>query len=297
MDRIWAECADLFIEKKYLYHLANNVIENSDENFLKIAENVFKPFDFAEDLGVKIIADYSGDVHKIDVYLKGKDVVPSDEIYLVRDKDIKTREFSKKRFWEIYQDYACSILLRVANQYFSFFSFKNEVILNAHSEVFDSATGSENTGLIIAVLLIKSQFSNINLDLVDPSSCLAGFDYHADFNSQNGYRIIVHEFDSEVGDKDEISVLKADYIWQSLAESAKEENELESFNESKFCEIIRLLLLEENLSTSYWQRILKIDYDSVSKFLDLFEASGLVAYDDDDTKVRKLVLDRKEVYY
>jgi hypothetical protein len=42
---------------------------------------------------------------------------------------------------------------------------------------------------------------------------------------------------------------------------------------------------------------LKIDYDSVSKFLDLFEASGLVAYDDDDTKVRKLVLDRKEVYY
>jgi hypothetical protein len=121
IDIIWNESINIFKEQKELYYLSNNLLENKDYQFFEIAEKIFEPFSFVNELNIRSVSNYQNEIHSMDVYLEGRNIVPEEESYLVRDKELKTREFSKKRFWEIYQDYVSSITLRVAKEYFSFF--------------------------------------------------------------------------------------------------------------------------------------------------------------------------------
>lgn len=266
IDIIWHNSLQSFKEKKEMYYLSNNLLENKDYKFFEIAEKNFEPFSFGDDLNITIITNYKKVVHEIDVYVNGKDVIPDEELYLVREKDIKSRPLPKKRFWEIYQDYVSSVTLRVANEYFSFFSMRKEVIIRVYSEVLDISTGIENTGIIIEVKINRSELESVNLQFVDPSSCLSRFNFHSDYDPNNGYSIIRNFFESE---NKELNIF-------DLEISNVEESAFLSVSEDDFCQIMDYLIKDKQTSTSYFQRKLKMDYESAGELKELLKESNLI---------------------
>ena len=265
IDIIWNESINIFKEQKELYYLSNNLLENKNYQFFEIAEKIFEPFSFVNELNIRSVSNYQNEIHSMDVYVEGRNIVPKEESYLVRDKELKTREFSKKRFWEIYQDYVSSITLRVAKEYFSFFKMRDIVIIKAYSEILDESTGNEETGLILACKIDRNEFYKSNLQHVDPSSCLSRFQLIVDYNPLNGYKIINDPFISYNDDL------------VSSSEIINEESPLnERLTEDIFCKLIDCILNDRQASLSFFQRKLKIEYETADAFRELLIDSNLI---------------------
>ena len=47
---------------------------------------IFEPFSFSSELNIKLISDYNKEIHTIDVYVEGKNIIPEEETYLVQCK-------------------------------------------------------------------------------------------------------------------------------------------------------------------------------------------------------------------
>ena len=276
IDTIWNDSITIFKEQKELYYLSNNIIKNNNQ-FFDIAERVFEPFSFANELNIKLISNYTKKIHVIDVYVAGKSIVPEEETYLVRDKEFKTRPFSKKRFWEIYQDYVSSITLRVAKEYFSFFTMRTDVIINVYSEIFDESTGNENTGLILSAKFDKNELYNMNIQNVDPSSCLSRFQHVVDYSPLNGYKIIndkIITFHDDLGSHSKITIEENSIT--NNEDSVVSDYFNNELTEDIFLKLIYCVSIEKSLSTSYWQRVLKVKYESAGEFKDLCIESNLI---------------------
>jgi hypothetical protein len=291
IEAIWEKSRIEFKEQKELYHLANNINNSNNYIFFEIAEKIFSPYQFAQDLEIPIKSDYKSKIHILDLYAKGKDIVPNEELYMVRDKDLKSRPIAKKRFWEIYQDYISSVTLRMASEYFSFFSMRNEVIIKAYSEIFDESTGHESTELILAVKIIRKEFEKLNLQHVDPSSSLSTFECFYDFNLQRGFEKIYDKFNSEttlVESSVENNVLNNE---NNDSENYNNDSLSDRLNEDLFNQGISILVNEELYRFSYLQRKLQIDYDTMSEFEDLLKSSNLITQKQDSEFEYNVCLD------
>jgi hypothetical protein len=277
IDTIWNECLTTFKEQKELYYLSVNIIENNNNQFFEIAEKIFEPFSFSSELNIKLTSDYNKEIHTIDVYVEGKNIIPEEETYLVRDRELKTRPFSKKRFWEIYQDYVSSITLRVAKEYFSFFTMRNDVIIKSYSEILDESTGNEDTGLILASKFDRNELYKINLQNVDPSSCISRFPLIVDYSPLNGYRLINDTFtqNNDVSVSSSETTLESDSSINNASSIFDDEFNTE-LTEDIFLKLMDYVTIEKIHSTSVLQRSLKLKYQTTSEFRDLCIESNLI---------------------
>ncbi len=92
----------------------------------------------------------------------------------------------KGEFYELYQDYVCSCVLRVAREVFSLLPI-DRVLIHAVDDLLNGSTGHVQEQTILSTLVMKEAFLKLNLEHIDPSSAMKNFIHNMDFKKSSGF--------------------------------------------------------------------------------------------------------------
>lgn len=116
-------------------------------------------------------------------------VIPKEAKVLLRSGRLSVRQMPKSRFNELFQDYVCGCVLRVANELFAVLPVE-AVIVTATDSLLNSTTGHLEDAPIVSVLVPKATMARLNLQHVDPSDSMSNFVHRMSFRKTKGFEAI-----------------------------------------------------------------------------------------------------------
>lgn len=90
---------------------------------------------------------------------------------------------------ELYQDYVCSVALKVAGDLFSVLS-RDEIFVTCAASMLDSATGHMADTPILSVQFVRPTFNSLKLSAIDPSDSMLNFNHQMEFKRTKGFQRI-----------------------------------------------------------------------------------------------------------
>lgn len=117
------------------------------------------------------------------------DVIPKEVKKLLKSGRLSVKEMSKGQFNELYQDYVCSCILRVANELFSLLP-DNLVVVTATDNLLNSKTGHLEDSPILSVLVSRETIKSLNMDYIDPSDSMSNFVHNMSFKRTKGFDVV-----------------------------------------------------------------------------------------------------------
>jgi hypothetical protein len=118
--------------------------------------------------------------------------VHSDEVVpKVRRKQLQSGRLSETRMPaadvnELYQDYVCSVALRVAGDLFALLP-RDELYVTCVADMLDRATGHQVETPILSVRFIRDTFRKLSLAKIDPSDSMRNFVCEMNFKRSSGF--------------------------------------------------------------------------------------------------------------
>ncbi len=124
-------------------------------------------------------------VHAI-AHVHGDEVVPK-----VRRKQLQSGRLSESKMPpgeanELYQDYVCSVALRVAGDLFGLLP-RDEIYVTCVADMLDRATGHQAETPILSVRFVRETFRRLSLGRIDPSDCMRNFVHEMSFKRTSGF--------------------------------------------------------------------------------------------------------------
>lgn len=166
--------------------LARRILDSEPEAFTKAME-MFGFFSEIEGLGSRLqfrIMDTSAVYCTVKVH--SKNVIPEQSKSLLQSGRLSQKNIPKGKFFELYQDYVCGVVLRVANETFAVLPV-NEVVVTAIDDVLDTKTGHIEEQPIVSAFIPRQTIRNLNRDRIDPSDSLKNFIHNMDFGRTRGF--------------------------------------------------------------------------------------------------------------
>jgi hypothetical protein len=114
--------------------------------------------------------------------VKGADVIPTETKILTASGKVSVKTMPPSRFHEVYQDYVCSCMLRVAREVFALLPV-DTVLLTAATAVFDPSTGHTAERPVLSVVLRRETFAQLDFERLDPSDAIDRFQHRGDFKA------------------------------------------------------------------------------------------------------------------
>lgn len=175
-----------FKDWKESVEVANSLLKGDKRAKIEAINNL-NSFSEISNLGsnISILVDDKGIVEAT-IHVHGVDIVPTEEKRLLKSGKLSIKKMPKGRFYEIYQDYVCSSVLRVANEIFSSIPDKI-VIVTAVDEILNSKTGHLETSPILSVCVSRNTLQKLNLDKIDPSDSMDNFIHNMAFKKTKGF--------------------------------------------------------------------------------------------------------------
>lgn len=111
--------------------------------------------------------------------VNGRDSIPSEVKSLTAAGKLSVKAMSKARFHEIYQDYVCSCVLRLATEMFALLPVET-ILVTATVDGKDSRTGRAAELPVLSVAIPRTLVSRLDFAHLDPSDSLENFLHRGD---------------------------------------------------------------------------------------------------------------------
>lgn len=175
-------------EYQKMMDIVNGVLNKNPQSYT-YALNFFNPFEDLQEYGSDISFDVKSEKVSVDFYVHSEDVIPNTTKKLLRKGiEVKEDQLPPSRFNEIYQDYVCSCILKIAKETFQLLPTVNEVQVNAKGSLMNSATGNFEEQTIVSVNINRPKLDELNFDLLDPSDSMSNFEHKMDFKKNEGFK-------------------------------------------------------------------------------------------------------------
>jgi hypothetical protein len=102
---------------------------------------------------------------------RGRQAIPAELKTLTATGKVSIKAMPKARFVEIYQDYVCGCVLRVARELFALLPV-DTLLISALAEAVDTATGTNVEDTFLSVIISRGTLNALNFDTLDPSDCI-----------------------------------------------------------------------------------------------------------------------------
>jgi hypothetical protein len=174
---------------KHLQNLAKGIIAG-DSQIMKKALSDLPVFGELEEIGSSVTPrEVSSDFVDIELDVESDDVVPKEQKSLLKSGKLSEKAMPKSRFYEIYQDYVCSAVLRVSREIFALLPVRM-VMVTACTNLLNSATGHLERSPILSVAIPRDTIEMMNFEAVDPSDSMANFIHNMDFKKTKGFAVV-----------------------------------------------------------------------------------------------------------
>lgn len=170
-----------------LSSLKERVLKGDIDAYYEVIEKA-EPFDAIVEWGSEFeIGTDSPDFMEVEFNIKADEVLPTSEIKQLSSGKLSEKELTKTSYYDIYQDYVCSVAIRVARDMFALLPV-DKVLVHAMNVEVNTATGNEEEVTYLSVIFTRDVFEKINLNKIDPSDSLANFKTNVKFAKTTGFK-------------------------------------------------------------------------------------------------------------
>jgi len=114
-------------------------------------------------------------------------VIPKESKILLKSGKLSIKPMTKTKFYELYQDYVCGCVLRVARELFALLP-TDMAIVTAESELLNTQTGHLEMQPILSVAIPRKTLETLNFEMLDPSDSLNNFMHRMKFMKTKGFQ-------------------------------------------------------------------------------------------------------------
>ena len=167
--------------------LKDRVLAGDIDAFYEVI-NITEPFKAITDFGSKFeIGTDDPSYMMAEFDIRGEEVVPTKVMTMTATGKVSEKELTKTAYYEMYQDYVCSVTLRVARDLFALLPVET-VVVHAVDDVINTATGNKETTTFLSVAFDRQTFNNLNLNALDPSDAMTNFTHNMKFAKTTGFK-------------------------------------------------------------------------------------------------------------
>lgn len=189
----------------------------------------FSPLTEISDLGSSIhFTVHSAKLIECTLKVNGKQALPTEVKTLTASGKVSVKPMPRGRFHEIYQDYVCGCMLRVAREVFAFLPVET-VLVTATVDSLDSLTGQMVEQPVLSAVMPRAMISRFNFEWLDPSDATAQFFHRGDFKASRKTEAFQAIIPLTPADIPQISVEEMDFP-DLLASVQRLREELKSLN-------------------------------------------------------------------
>lgn len=168
---------------------AKKVLAGSPEAKIEVIKEM-GPFSELSALGSSLrvsISDTS--LITVNVQIHSEDIIPNEQKSLLKSGKLSVKKMPVGRFNEIYQDYVCSSVLRVAREIFAILP-DEFVQINATDKLLNKATGHLEESNVLSVYIPRKTLEGLNMDAIDPSDSMRNFIHNMSFKKTKGFESV-----------------------------------------------------------------------------------------------------------
>ncbi len=122
--------------------------------------------------------------------IKEEELIPDTMVTLTETGKVSEKKMTKTAYYEMMQDYVCSVMIRMARDLFALLPV-DKVIVHAVDNAVNTATGNMEEVTYISVIFDRETFEKINLNAIDPSDSMSNFEYNMKFGKTTGFKPVV----------------------------------------------------------------------------------------------------------
>jgi hypothetical protein len=169
--------------------IAGRVLSGEIQAFKEVIEEI-GPFSEISELGSGVSFQFRNTlVIEVTLNINGQDVIPNETKSLLQSGKLSTKKMPQGQFYELYQDYICGCVLRLARETFALLPFETTIV-TAVGEVVNTQTGHLEEKPLLSVAIPRRTLSKLDLDSIDPSDSMKNFVHRMEFRKSKGFLVV-----------------------------------------------------------------------------------------------------------
>jgi phage terminase small subunit len=186
LKKAFEEYSINYQEWKTLTEIANKICAGNAEAFNEAIKEV-NPFEEIEQIGSSIkFSVVNKNLIECNLNVRDEKVIPKEEKSLLKSGKLSVKQIPTSRFYDIYQDYVCGCVLRIARELFALLPVEMALI-NSHSRLLNTKTGNIEDMPILSVMIPRITLEGLNFDAIDPSDSMKNFVHRMNFKKGQGF--------------------------------------------------------------------------------------------------------------
>lgn len=170
---------------KAIQEISKGVLLQDEKAYHKVFD-FFKPFAEIAELGSEMSIIFRSHNITVDIKVNNEQVVPNYILSQTSKGKLSKKSMPVSKFNELYQDYICSCILRIAREALAYLPI-DLVVINAMANLLNSATGRLEDQAILSVSIYRDSLDQINFDAIDPSDSMRNFVHNMKFSKTTGF--------------------------------------------------------------------------------------------------------------
>ncbi len=185
----YQEKLDEFKRERDKWEIAKKICEGDVETYPEAIKHE-NPFNEFQDYGSEIQFQIKDkDFVEASIKVREKDVIPLEVKSLLKSGRLSVKAMPKMKFYELYQDFVCGIVLRVARELFALLPIE-KALINATCNMLNTKTGHMEDMPILSILIPRHTLEGFNFDTLDPSDSMENFVHNMKFKKTGGFSSI-----------------------------------------------------------------------------------------------------------
>ena len=169
--------------------VSKGILENDAKTYGECFQKFFNK-DCLESLAHELRFSYTGSTVEIKLKVKDIDkVVPKEKLSQTSTGKLSRKAMPESKRNEIYQDYVCSTLLKVAREISALFPVE-KFIVHIVDDIVNSATGHLEEQALLSALVSSDTLSRIDFNSIDASDCMKNFKHNMKFKKTTGLEAV-----------------------------------------------------------------------------------------------------------
>lgn len=141
------------------------------------------PFAEMSDLGSAIhFTVHTAKLAECVLKVNGRQAIPAELKTLTSSGKVSVKPMPKGRFHEIYQDYLCGCVLRVAREIFALLPV-DALLVAASADSLDPRTGQTVEQPVLSLFMPRAAMTQLDFDRLDASDAMENFQHRGDFKA------------------------------------------------------------------------------------------------------------------
>ena len=166
-------------EWEKLSALAKRILIGENDAYIE-AIHEFNPFSELAGIGSSLhFTVHSAKCIECSLATNGRKAVPAEVKSLTASGKVSIKNMSKTSFVEIYQDYICGCVLRVARELFGLLPI-DTLLIHAMAEGLDTSTGQMIERPFLSVVITRATHEALNYERLDPSDAIMNLTHRGD---------------------------------------------------------------------------------------------------------------------